>query len=99
MNVNENALLSPSFQPNQNAPHPSVAPAAASQYREYMPFIGPFDPCPPIRVKTYVVPPNQFIPFQPMNLPQFPLHEALRRGTLWPALYSPYEAQTYDKGR
>ncbi|MFD0716449.1 spore coat associated protein CotJA [Paenibacillus sp. GCM10027626] len=60
------------------------------QIREWYPFIGPFDPCPPRRVKTYVVPPNQYIHFQPMNLPQFPLHEAMHRGTLWPALYSGY---------
>ncbi|CAH0117771.1 spore coat associated protein CotJA [Paenibacillus sp. CECT 9249] len=69
-----------------------------SQVRYYYPFIGPFDPCPPIRVKSYVVPPNQFIVFQPPNLPQFPLREALKRGTLWPALYSPYESK-WGKGR
>lgn len=64
-----------------------------SQYRVYYPFIGPFDPCPPITAKTYVVPPNQFMGFQPMNLPQNPPREALRLGTLWPALYSPYEGK------
>jgi len=64
-----------------------------NQVREWYPFVGPFDPCPPMRVKYYVVPPNLFIPFQPPNLPQFPLAEALRRGTLWPALYSPYESR------
>ncbi|RXZ84713.1 spore coat associated protein CotJA [Paenibacillaceae bacterium] len=64
-----------------------------NQVREYHPFIGPFDPCPPIRTKTYVVPPNQFITFQPMNWPQYSLQEALRIGTLWPALYSPYESR------
>ncbi|XEC96437.1 spore coat associated protein CotJA [Paenibacillus tarimensis] len=66
-----------------------------NQFRVYYPFVGPFDPCPPMKVKTYVVPPNQFIVYQPMNLPQFPLHEALKLGTLWPALYSPY----YSKGK
>ncbi|GBF74006.1 hypothetical protein PA598K_02334 [Paenibacillus sp. 598K] len=65
----------------------------SNQVREYVPFRGPHDPCPPIGVKTYVVPPNQFITFQPMNLPQFPLPEALRAGTLWPALFSPYESK------
>nr|WP_233167764.1 spore coat associated protein CotJA [Paenibacillus roseus] len=64
-----------------------------NQVREWRPFIGPFDPCPPIRVKTYVVPPNQFITFQPMNLPQFSPAEALRLGTLWPALYSSYTSK------
>lgn len=74
---------------------PSVTQAG---YREWRPFRGPFDPCPPIHVKTYVVPPNQYITFQPMNLPQFSLQEALKRGTLWPALYSPYESKC-GKGR
>jgi len=69
-----------------------------NQVREWYPFIGPFDPCPPMRVKTYVVPPNQFITFQPPNWPQFPLQEALRRGTLWPALFSPYESRCSKGG-
>ncbi|MFD1908415.1 spore coat associated protein CotJA [Paenibacillus rhizoplanae] len=43
--------------------------------------------------KTYVVPPNQFVTFQPPNLPQFSLPEALKHGTLWPSLYSPYESK------
>lgn len=61
-----------------------------SQTRVYFPYVSPFDPCPPIRVKTYQVPPQLFIGFQPENLPQFSPMEALKRGTLWPALYSPY---------
>jgi len=69
-----------------------------SQWREWHPYVSPLDPCPPIRVKRYVVPPNQYITFQPMNLPQFPIQEALFRGTLWPALWSPYEAQRGEKG-
>ncbi|MNZ82617.1 Spore coat associated protein JA (CotJA) [compost metagenome] len=60
------------------------------QVRYYKPFVSPLDPCPPIRVKSYVVPPQLFISFQPPNLPQFTPFEALRHGTLWPALYSPY---------
>jgi spore coat protein JA len=40
-----------------------------------------------------MVPPNQYIPYQPMNLPQYSLDEALYRGTLWPALFSPYPSQ------
>lgn len=63
----------------------------ANQRRYYHPFIGPFDPCPPIEVKTYEVPPHLFLGFQPMNMAQFPPMEALKHGTLWPALYSPYE--------
>ena len=68
------------------------------QWREWRPFVGQCDPCPPMWVKRYIVTPNQFIPYQPMNLPQFPLDEALYRATLWPALYSPYHAQRFSKG-
>jgi spore coat protein JA len=70
-----------------------------NQVREWCPFVGPFDPCPPMRVKYYVVPPNLFIPYQPPNLPQYPLAEALRRGTLWPALFSPYESRMLEGRR
>lgn len=64
-----------------------------SQERMYTPYRGPFDPCPPAPSKTYVVPPNQYICFQPPNLPQYSLAEALRAGTLWPALFSPYDSK------
>lgn len=60
------------------------------QTRVWHPYVGVYDPCPPIRVKTYVVPPNQYIRFQPSCLPQYPVREALYRGTLWPILYSSY---------
>lgn len=60
------------------------------QVRYWCPYISPFDPCHPIRVKHFVVPPNLFITFQPEGLPQFSLPEALRCGTLWPALFNPY---------
>ncbi len=63
------------------------------QVRVYEPYISPYDPCPPMRTKTYATPPNLFIGFQPMNLPQFAAQEALKLGTLWPALYSPYEGK------
>jgi spore coat protein JA len=69
-----------------------------TQWRDWKPYVSPNDPCPPIRVKWYVVPPNQFITFQPMNLPQFPLEEALFRGTLWPSLYSYYPGRRTAKG-
>ncbi|WP_019912176.1 spore coat associated protein CotJA [Paenibacillus sp. HW567] len=65
-----------------------------TEERVWIPFRGPFDPCPPVPCKTFVVPPNQFITFQPPNLPQFTLPEALRAGTLWPALFSPYESKS-----
>ncbi|MGM1047912.1 spore coat protein JA [Paenibacillus uliginis N3/975] len=61
--------------------------------RVYVPYRGPFDPCPPLPYRTYVVPVNQFIVFQPVDLPQFSPAEALRHGTLWPALYSPYNSR------
>ncbi|TJY41607.1 spore coat associated protein CotJA [Cohnella pontilimi] len=60
------------------------------QVREWRPYVGRWDPCPPILVKRYIVPPNQYIPYQPMNWPQFSIDEALFRGTLWPGLFSPY---------
>lgn len=51
-----------------------------SQFRKYYPYISPFDPCPPIQVKLYNVPPHLFIAFQPPGLPQFSPYEALRKG-------------------
>lgn len=69
-----------------------------SQVRVYYPYVSPFDPCPPIRVKTYQVPPQLFIGFQPENLPQFTPAEALRHGTLWPSLYSPYSGRGDQEG-
>lgn len=62
-----------------------------NQVRYYKPFISPLDPCPTIKVKSFSTPPQLFITFQPPNLPQFSPHEALRYGTLWPMLYSPYD--------
>ncbi|MFC0214048.1 spore coat associated protein CotJA [Paenibacillus chartarius] len=65
------------------------------QLRVWHPYISPQDPCPPIPVKTYIVPPNVTAPFQPPGLPQFSPYEALRLGTLWPAYYSPYEPKRF----
>jgi spore coat protein JA len=62
-----------------------------TQRKNYYPYVSPFDPCPPIRVKTYETPPNLYLGFQPYGLPQYPPKEALKRGTLWPALFSPYQ--------
>lgn len=69
-----------------------------SQWREWRPYASPDDPCPPVPVKSYIVPPNQYIYFQPSGLPQFPLDEALFKGTLWPALFSPYTSRCNRKG-
>lgn len=63
----------------------------SSQTKKYYPFVGPFDPCPPIVCKTYSTPPNLYVGFQPMNLPQFDPMKALKLGTLWPTFYSPYK--------
>ncbi|MCM3742603.1 spore coat associated protein CotJA [Sporosarcina luteola] len=52
----------------------------------FEPYISPLDPCPPIRVKKFVLPPQLFIGFQPPGLPQFTPEQALRHGTLWPIL-------------
>jgi spore coat protein JA len=70
-----------------------IKPPVPSQGQviEWMPFIGPNNPCPPIRVKSYVVPPQVYDHFQPPGLPQFSPHEALRYGTLWPAYYNEYQ--------
>lgn len=64
-----------------------------NQMRVYKPFIGPYDPCPPITLKSYVLPPNQFINFQPPGWPQFSLQEALKLGTLWVPLFSAYQSK------
>ncbi len=68
--------------------------------KAYVPVVGPFDPCPPIRIKTYETPPQLYLGFQPYGLPQFSPSEALKHGTLWPALYAPYTNpyETPDKG-
>jgi spore coat protein JA len=58
--------------------------------RKWYPYASPFDPCPPIPVKTYSTPPNLFLGFQPPNLQQFSPKEALCAGTLWPIFYDPY---------
>lgn len=68
------------------------------QIRTWYPYIGIFDPCPPIREKSYVLPPNLFIRFQPPCLPQFPVSEALYRGTLWPIFYSTYPPRRKGHG-
>ncbi|MCP3738699.1 spore coat associated protein CotJA [Rossellomorea sp. BNER] len=61
-----------------------------SHYKSYQPYISPFDPCKPIRIKTYSTPPNLYLGFQPPGLPQFSPKEALRAGTLWKVFYDPY---------
>ncbi len=69
-----------------------------SYRKAYAPFFGPFDPCPQQLIKTYETPPQLYLGFQPPGLPWFSLEEALKRGTLWPALYAPYTSP-YEAGK
>ena len=49
-----------------------------SRYRgSYKPYVSPLDPCPPIKVKKFVLPPPIFMNFQPPGLEQFSPREAL----------------------
>ncbi|WCK55750.1 spore coat associated protein CotJA [Aneurinibacillus sp. Ricciae_BoGa-3] len=69
--------------------------------KKYRVFHGPFDPCPPMLKKTYETPPALYLGYQPFSLPQFTPQEALAHGTLWPALYAPYDSpykNKYGKG-
>lgn len=58
--------------------------------KSYQPYLSPNDPCPQQRVKTYETPPELYLGFQPYDLQQYPPRVALRKGTLWPALFDPY---------
>ncbi|RDW19382.1 spore coat associated protein CotJA [Oceanobacillus chungangensis] len=63
----------------------------STQFKYWEPYVSPFDPCPPIRIKSYSTPPNLYMTFQPTGLAQFQTpREALHHGTLWPELFSPY---------
>jgi spore coat protein JA len=68
----------------------------SNEMKVYHPYISPNDPCPPQLVKGYNTPIELYIPFQPPGLPQFSPYEALKCGTLWPALYSPYESSMLE---
>ncbi|MBD0382739.1 spore coat associated protein CotJA [Paenibacillus sedimenti] len=67
-----------------------------TQFKAYYPYIGPFDPCPPIREKFYNTPPQLYMVYQPPGLPQYSPYEALKCGTLWPALFGPYDAKAVE---
>ncbi|WP_028549025.1 spore coat associated protein CotJA [Paenibacillus sp. UNC451MF] len=64
-----------------------------SQIKVYHPFAGKYDPCTPIAEKSFVTPPQLFFDYQPEDLKQYSPKEALRKGTLWPDLFSPYESK------
>lgn len=53
-------------------------------------FVGPFDPCTPLKYTSYETPPQLYLGFQPPRLPQFKPEEALKHGTLWKPLFAPY---------
>lgn len=60
-------------------------------YRKWIrPYIGRFDPCPPLTPISYETPAQLYLGFQPAGMQQFSPDEALSRGTLWPGLYTPY---------
>ncbi|MFH5186258.1 spore coat associated protein CotJA [Paenibacillus sp. TAB 01] len=59
--------------------------------KKYKPVAGKNDPCPPLKEKSYETPPHLYLGFQPPGLEQFEPKEALAKGTLWPALFGPYE--------
>jgi len=61
------------------------------QWRKFEQYRSPLDPCAPQGPKCYIVSPNQYIVFQSKGLKQMSPREALRMGTLWPELYSPYD--------
>jgi spore coat protein JA len=69
-----------------------------SRYKVWYPYIGPFDPCPPIQAKSYSTPPHLYLGFQPPNLEQFSPQEALRAGTLWKVFNDPYFSP-YEKAK
>jgi spore coat protein JA len=68
-----------------------------NQIKIYHPYVSPFDPCPPQREKAYSTPPQLYVGYQPTGLPQYSPYEALKAGTLWPALFSPYESQMLER--
>ncbi|MDI3256853.1 MAG: spore coat associated protein CotJA [Kyrpidia sp.] len=70
-----------------------------TQQKRYYPYVSPYDPCAPIRQKFYQTPPELYLGFQPPGLPQYSAREALARGTLWPALYSPYGKSSREAQR
>jgi len=78
----ENFTINPAIKNTNKMPQ--------SVRKSYEPFVGRYDPCQPITVKYYETPPQLYLGFQPPGLEQFSPTEALKHGTLWPALYAPY---------
>lgn len=63
-----------------------------TQRVHYGSYNSPYDPCPTLIVDwtKFLKLPELFIDFQPYGLPQYAPNIALRHGTLWPTLFSPY---------
>ncbi|QUW23858.1 spore coat associated protein CotJA [Sporosarcina sp. Marseille-Q4063] len=59
----------------------------------YTPYVSPLDPCPPMKVKEFVLPPQIFIDYQPPGLEQNSPREALMSGSLWPILVDGYSRE------
>nr|WP_243385075.1 spore coat associated protein CotJA [Bacillus kexueae] len=70
-----------------------------STVKSYKPFYSQYDPCPPIGRKYYSTPPQLYLGFQPMNMPQYSAKEALKKGTLWPYFYDYYDNPYKGDGR
>lgn len=62
--------------------------------KTYNPVSSKNDPCAPMPEKTYETPPNLYMGIQESGLEQFRPAEAWAKGTLWPALYGPYDSPT-----
>ena len=61
-----------------------------THHKTYKPYISPFDPCMPMKTKTYSTPPHLYLGYQQPNLQQFTPAEALKAGTLWEPFYDPF---------
>ncbi|GGL46957.1 spore coat associated protein CotJA [Sporolactobacillus putidus] len=60
-------------------------------YRKwFQPYVGPYDPCPPLGAVAYETPVQLYLGFQPAGMEQYSPVQALSYGTLWPGLYTPY---------
>ncbi|TLS35468.1 spore coat associated protein CotJA [Pseudalkalibacillus caeni] len=59
--------------------------------KSYKPYVSPNDPCDPIKEKSYQTPPHLYMGLQKKDLEQYSPEEALKKGTLWPALFDSYK--------
>lgn len=71
----------------------------ATSRKWFVPYVSKSDPCPPLTPVSYETPVQLYLGFQPEELRQFAPAEALRMGTLWPDLYSPYVNPYLQSGK